>query len=55
MRSSTDVYLRKSASTAGSRDSNSKRKYSDMKRSSPVKPAGLVRVGAPACNESAAR
>ena len=55
MRSSTDVYLRNCASTGGSRDSSSKRKYSDTNRSPPVKPAALVGLGPPACIDSAAR
>ena len=55
MRSSTEVYLRNRASAAGSRDRSSKRKYSDTNRSSPVKPAALAELGAPACNDSAAR
>ena len=46
MRSSTDVYLRNCASTGGSRDSSSKRKYSDTNRSPPVKPASLAGLGA---------
>ena len=55
MRSSTEVCLRNCASAVGSRDSSSKRKYSDTNRSSPVKPAALAELGAPACIESAAR
>ena len=47
MRSSTEVCLRNCASAAGSRDSSSKRKYSDTNRSSPVKPAALAGLGAP--------
>ena len=47
MRSSTEVYLRNRASAGGSRDSSSKRKYSDTNRSSPVKPAALAELGAP--------
>ena len=55
MRSSTEVCLRNRASAAGSRDSSSRRKYSDTNRSSPVKPAALAGLGAPACIDSAAR
>ena len=55
MRSSTEVYLRKRASAGGSRDRSSKRKYSDTNRSSPLKPAAPAELGAPACNDSAAR
>ena len=55
MRSSTEVCVRNSASAGGSRDSSSKRKYSDMNRSPPVKPAALAGPGAPACIDSAAR
>ena len=39
MRSSTEVYLRNFASSAGSRDRSSRRKYSDTNRSSPLKPS----------------
>ena len=55
MRSSTEVYLRNCASAGGSRDSSSRRKYSDTNRSPPVKPAALAELGAPACIDSAAR
>ena len=55
MRSSTEVYLRNCASAGGSRDSSSRRKYSDTNRSSPLKPAALAELGAPACIDSAAR
>ena len=55
MRSSTEVCLRNCASAAGSRDSSSKRKYSETNRSSPVKPSALAELGAPACIDSAAR
>ena len=55
MRSSTEVCLRNGASAVGSRDRSSRRKYSDTNRSSPVKPAALAGLGAPACNDSAAR
>ena len=47
--------MRNRASAAGSRDRSSRRKYSDTNRSSPVKPAALAALGAPACIDSAAR
>ena len=55
MRSSTELYCRNRVSATGSRDRSSKRKYSDTKRSSPVKPAALAELDPPACNDSAAR
>ena len=55
MRSSTELYCRNRASATGRRERSSKRKYSDTKRSSPVKPAALAELEPPACSDSAAR
>ena len=55
MRSRTEVYVRNRASSAGSRDRSSWRKYSDTNRSSPLKVSAPPMPFAPACIDSAAR
>ena len=55
MRLRTEVYFRNSASAGGSRDSNSRRKYSDTNRSSPLKASASAGLGPPACIDRAAR
>ena len=55
MRSRTDVYVRNCASSGGSRDRSSRRKYSDTKRSLPSSPRPTPAAALPACSDSAAR